>query len=100
MTGYPSIDRKILELRDRLRSEPLVPEKELATLLTLIKPFGKLMGQSVQDARYTEPIDETAFQADLRQFLRSDPSIGAALEEQPNVAGGRVDLSFQGYGSK
>ena len=96
MTGYPSIDRKILELRDRLRSEPLVPEKELATLLTLIKPFGKLMGQSVQDARYTEPIDETAFEADLRQFLRSDPAIGAALEEQPNVAGGRVDLSFQG----
>ena len=96
MTGYRLIDRKILELRDRLRSEPLVPEEELATLLTLLKPLGMLMGQAVQDARYTEPIDERTFQADLRQILRSDPAIGAALEEQPNVAGGRADLSFQG----
>ena len=73
-----------------------MPEEELATLLTLLKPLGKFMGQSVQDALYTEPTDERTFQADLQQFLRSDPDIGAALEEQPNVAGGRADLSFHG----
>ena len=96
MTGYDSIDHKILQIREQLRIEPLVPEKELAILLTLLTPLGKLIGQAVQDARYTEPIDERTFQADLQQFLRSDPDIGAALEEQPNVAGGRADLSFEG----
>jgi hypothetical protein len=96
ITGWPDIDRKIIALRNELRLQPLVSEEDVADLLRLLVPIGALMGQAVQDALYPKPIDEDAFQEHLRQFLRSHPSIGSALEEQPHVSGGRADLSFRG----
>lgn len=96
ISGWLDIDRKIIALRNEIRLEPLVSEEDVMDLLRLLVPLGALMGQAVQDARYPKPIDENAFQEDVRQFLRSHPFIGSALEEQPHVAGGRADLSFRG----
>ena len=96
ITGYPAVDRKILDLREKLRLEPRVPESEVFASLPLLAAFGNLAGQSVQDARYPTQIDEATFQKDVRQFLRQHPSIGVDLEEQAHATGGRTDLSFQG----
>lgn len=95
-TGYGEIDAKIVELRERLRIEPLVSERDLIDLLAVLAPIGNLMGQAVQDKRYPKPIDEAAFQKDVQEFLRVNTAIGQELEVQSQVAGGKVDLSFRG----
>lgn len=96
LTGYGELDAKIIQLRERLRLEPLISEADVRDLLALLTPIGNLMGQAVQDKRYPKPIDEAAFQADFQSFLRANAAIGSELEAQGQVAGGKVDLTFRG----
>lgn len=95
-TGYGEIDAKIIEIREQLRIEPLVSERDMIDLLAILAPLGNLLGQAVQDKRYPKPIDEATFQKDVQGFLRANTTIGQELEVQSEVAGGRVDLSFRG----
>ncbi|KXV09657.1 hypothetical protein AD931_03545 [Gluconobacter oxydans] len=96
LTGYSELDMKIIQLREKMRLEPLISEAHVRDLLTLLTPVANLMGQSVQDKRYPKPIDEAMFQADFQSFLRSNTVIGSELEVQGEIAGGKVDLSFRG----
>lgn len=96
LTGYGELDAKIIQLREKLRREPLISETDVRDLLMLLTPVANLMGQAVQDKRYPKPIDESVFQNDLQTFLRSNSSIGSELEVQGEIAGGKVDLSFRG----
>lgn len=96
ITGYPAVDSKILKLREQMRQEPELSGNDVADALNLLATLGNLMGQTVQDSRYPEPILEEEFQRDVRQFLRQSPTIGVELEEQAHAAGGRTDLSFRG----
>ena len=96
ITGYPGVDRKILELREHLRLEPRISETDIRDALILLAPLGNLMGRAVQDALYPEPLLESLFQKDVQQRLRQSPEISVELEEQPNSTGGRADLSFRG----
>ena len=97
ITGYPRADAKLMALRDALRLNPLVPERDLDDLLTVLIPLVNLMGQSVQDnKKFARVIAEAEFQNDVREWLRQQPMIGWELEEQPHAAGGRADLSFRG----
>jgi hypothetical protein len=96
ITGYSGIDAKLMSLRDALRLEPLIPERDLDDLLTILIPLSNLMGQSVQDNKFPSVISEAEFQNRIREWLRQQPTIGSELEEQPHAAGGRVDLSFRG----
>lgn len=94
-TGYPSLDQKLIEVRDRLRNEPRVSEREIGNALHLFKPFANLVGQSVQDNLFPDPIDEAALQRQVTQHLRSHPEVGVELEVQAEAGGGRTDLSFR-----
>jgi hypothetical protein len=96
VTGYGELDAKIIQLRERLRLEPLISETDVRDLLALLTPVANLMGQSVQDNRYQTPIDEAAFQTDFQAFLRANAAIGSKLEVQAQVTGGKTDLSFRG----
>ncbi|MEJ7927046.1 hypothetical protein WG908_09790 [Sphingobium sp. AN641] len=96
VTGYGEIDAKIVLLREKLRLEPLVSERDIMDLLTLLAPLGNLLGQAVQDKRYPMPIDEAAFEKDVLAYLRANTGVGQELELQAQVAGGRTDLSFRG----
>jgi hypothetical protein len=95
-TGYPSVDAKLLEVRNQLRATPGITDTDLQDALKILVQLGKLAGQAVQDALFDGEISEAEFQRFVRQFLRGDPSIGAELEEQARVAGGLTDLSFRG----
>ena len=64
--------------------------------LTVLGPLANLVGAAVQDALYPTPIYEEAFETDVRQRLRTVPTIGAELEQQAHAGGGRTDLSFRG----
>jgi hypothetical protein len=96
ITGYPGIDTKLISLRDKLRIEPLVPERDLDDLLTVLVPLANLMGQAVQDNKFPDAISEAEFQREIRAWLRQQPAIGSQLEEQAHSTGGRTDLSFRG----
>ncbi len=96
ITGYPYIDRKLMDVRDTLRVVPHVDQRELADALTLAFALGNYAGQVAQDNLIPVPIDEDEFQRRLRTFLRTHPQIGRELEEHPHVAGGITDLSFRG----
>lgn len=94
-TGYPSLDARLLELRNRLRDEPRVPESEIATAIQLFKPLANLVGQAVQDNLFPHPIDESTLEKEVTRHLRSCPEIGVELEVQAHASGGRTDLSFR-----
>jgi hypothetical protein len=57
VTGYPSLDQKMIELRDLLRAEPRVPERDTKTALRLAKPLANLVGQAVQDNIFSGSIN-------------------------------------------
>lgn len=94
-TGYPSLDAKLLELRNRLRDEPRVSESEIATAIQLFKPLANLVGQAIQDNLFPHPIDEATLEQHVTRHLRSHPEIGVELEVQAQASGGRTDLSFR-----
>ena len=96
LTGYPNLDRKLMVLRDSLRATPGIGQQELADALTLAASLANLAGQARQDNLFASPISEPDFQAQVRQFLRSQTAIGADLDEHPHAAGGITDLSFRG----
>lgn len=96
ITGYPGLDAKLVSLRDALRLDPLVPEPDLDDLLTVLIPLANLMGQSVQSNKFPAVISEAEFERQVEEWLRRNPNIGSKLEKQPQVAGGRADLSYRG----
>jgi hypothetical protein len=96
ITGYPNLDAKIVDVRDRLRQTPGVLQQELLDALTLLAPVANYAGQVVQDNLYHAPVSEAEFQKRVRSFLRGHPMIGASLEEHPRAGGGITDLSFKG----
>lgn len=95
ITGYPSLDRRVLDIRTQLRELPQIEEDDIRAVLIVLAPLANLAGASVQDALYPSPIYESDFETDLRQRLRSVPAIGAELEQQAHAGGGRTDLSFR-----
>ena len=96
ITGFPNLDHKLMEVRDRLRQTPGVLQQELLDALTLLAPIANYAGQVVQDNLYDGVISKSEFQKGIKSFLRSQPKIGNNLEEHPRAGGGITDLSFKG----
>jgi hypothetical protein len=95
VTGYPSLDHRLIELRDKLRAEPRVPEHETGITLRIAKPLANLVGQAVQDNIFPKSIDEATLEKHVIEHLRRHPEIGVELEVQAHSGGGRTDLSLQ-----
>jgi hypothetical protein len=96
LTGYGNLDRKLMVIRNHLRTASRIDQQELADALALAAPLANLAGQARQDNYFGSAISESEFQRELTRFLRSWPSIGAELDEHPHAAGGITDLSFRG----
>lgn len=94
-TGYQSLDAKLIELRNRLRDEPRISEREIETALHLFKPLANLVGQSLQDNLFPVVINESKLEEYVIRHLRSHPEIGVELEVQAHSSGGRTDVSFR-----
>lgn len=96
ITGYAAIDRKLLQVRDQLRIQPLITANELDNVLKVLAPLCNLAGRALQDALFRNTSNEAQFQDEVRNELRRSPLIASALEEHPKAAGGITDLSFHG----
>ena len=95
-TGFPNLDRKLTEVRDRLRLAPRLSESEIRDVLIVLVPLANFAGQLVADNLIKSVISELEFQVHIRQALRRDARIGNRLEEHPHAGGGIADLSFRG----
>lgn len=96
LTGYRHVDQKLVDMRNELRVSARLVQQELTDALALTAPLASLAAQSVQDNVFNQAIAEDEFQKRVRQFLRSHPMIGSALEEHPHAARGITDLSMRG----
>lgn len=95
-TGFSNLDRKLAEVRDRLREARGLAEQEIRDTLTVLVPLANLAGQMVADNFIKSEISEAEFQEHIRQALRRDARIGSRLEVHPHAGGGISDLSFRG----
>jgi hypothetical protein len=95
ISGYPAMDRRLIEMRESLRRTLGMTTTELLDLLTVLTTLFNLAGCAVQDALFPGKRTEAQFQADVRGALRRNPNIGVDLDEHANAAGGITDLSFR-----
>lgn len=96
MTGYKSVDRKIIEVRDILRKSGAISTSDLDDSLRLLIALSHLAGRAVQDAEYRGVWSEAQFQDSVRKELRRSPHIGSELDEHAHASGGITDLSYHG----
>lgn len=94
--GYPSLDNKLFEIRDRLRQRAGVAQNEVADALLILAPLCNLAGRAVQDSEFAGHWTEARFQTHVRAELRRHPLIGVHLDEHAHAAGGITDLSLRG----
>ena len=94
ISGYAEIDRKLLELRDKLGTVPGLPDIDRCNALEVCAGLGNLAGQALSDSLFPEGTKEDEFQTEAVKALRLRPSIGEDLEIHPQTGGGVTDLSF------
>lgn len=95
-TGYPGVDSRLLQIRNRLRTLPLVSQADRDNVLTVLIPLCQLAARTLQDALFESVTSEPVFQDEIRNELRRSQLIGAELENHPHAGGGITDLSFRG----
>lgn len=96
LCGFPSLDRRLVLLRDALRRRPGVSQEETSDAVRILLPLCNLAGRAVQDAEFRGESTERAFQDHVRVELRRNPFIGVELDEHAHAAGGITDLSLHG----
>jgi len=95
VSGYEQVDHKLVKVRDAARRLVGINDNDLNNLLILMGAVGNIAGQSMQDNIFKGAWTEDDFQVEMRQLLRSYPTIGSEIEEHPHVSGGVTDLSFR-----
>ncbi|WP_235442985.1 hypothetical protein [Caballeronia mineralivorans] len=96
ITGYPNVDRKIVQIRDELRQRGSALGSDLGDLLKIVSALSNMAGRAVQDAEFDGVWSEAEFQDYVRKELRRRPEIGVELDEHAHASGGITDLSFHG----
>ncbi len=96
LTGYPGLDKRIIEIRDALRSRFNILPDDMSAAVKLAVALAAYMGRVLQDNEITEVLSEKEFQTLVRAELRRRPEIGSALAEHPRSAGGITDLALEG----
>ena len=95
LTGYASIDAKLIDIRRQLKTVPGLLDADIISAMTLLSGLGNLAGQALQSAWFPADTKEAAFQDDVLKHLRRRGDIGSELEEHPHTGGGIADLSFR-----
>ena len=96
ITGYPSVDNRLVDIRNQLRRLQSMPIGDLEHAMTLVVPLASFAARAIQDNLFPNQIGEAEFQKLIRDELRRCPQIGAALDEHPHAGGGVTDLSLFG----
>lgn len=96
LTGYPGVDRRLIEVRDQLRSYPFMNAEDIKNAIVILTELAGLAARALQDNLFSGAWREAHFQNHVRDELRRQPHIASQLEEHPHAGGGITDLSFRG----
>lgn len=96
VSGFPNVDRKLVGIRDRLRTFPGLPGEDIANLVKVAAALGNYAAQSLRTGGLPVGTQEREFQERTAEALRLFPAIGSDLEEHPQSGGGITDLSYKG----
>jgi hypothetical protein len=91
--GNRGIQDAIVRIRDSTRSLGL-PDSEISKFLELLGAVGVIAAEALANNIFTGEWPEKRFHSSMRSRLRSDATIGSALEDHPHAGGGVCDLSF------
>lgn len=96
-SGYELIDEKISEIyNNTLLNKLNATDKN--NFITLLNAICNFQGFCLQRAKYKETttIKEDIFRDDLIQHLTANPVIGENIVKEAHVAGGRVEVMYEG----
>lgn len=96
LTGYASMDQRLLEVRNSVRRLPAISQSDLESAMTLAVVLAGLAARAAVDNVFPQQVSEAEFQRYVRDELRRQPTIAAELEEHPHAGGGETDLSLRG----
>lgn len=96
ISGFTNIDRKLIVIRDQLRSFPGLPSADIFSFMQILAALSNQAGQAVRDGNFSAGMLEKAYQTRTVEFLRLIPEIGNDLDEHTECAGGIVDLAYKG----
>lgn len=96
ISGYRSMDPKIMKIRDAMRGTGSITSVDLESSLTIFVALANMAGRAIQDAEFDGVWPEEKFQEFVRQDMRRNPRVGVDLDEHPHAGGGITDLSFKG----
>ncbi|QJI28920.1 hypothetical protein HKK55_09395 [Pseudomonas sp. ADAK18] len=95
LSGFSSVDRHLLSIRNRLRAYPGLNSDDLSNAMIVLGGLGNIAGQALKDATFEVGTSERAFQKKSTEILRSRSDIGEGLQGHLEAAGGITDLTFR-----
>lgn len=96
-TGFELMNKKVFEIYTNPILNQLL-EKEKNNFIIFLNGIINFQGFCLQRAKYKgiSSLKEDVFRDDLIQHLTSNPNIGENISKEPHIAGGRVELVFNG----
>ena len=97
-TGFETIDKKVFEIY----SNPLLAQMEMQdrnNFIRLLNGITNFQGYCLQSGLYKNisSLKEDQFRDNLIQHLMANPLIGSAITKESHVAGGRVEIAYNGH---
>ena len=98
-TGYNKLNEKALAIQQSIEQElKMIPKTELENFIILLSAILNYQGFCFQFGEYKnkESITEDEFRDNLIKFLSANPHLASTLIKEGNIAGGRVEINFNG----
>lgn len=95
-TGFGTVDRHLLTIRDRLRGFPGILPQEIANAMIILGGLGKIAKVASTNASFEAGTSEKVFQERVSELLQNQSEIGEDLASHSETAGGITDLTFRG----
>tara|TARA_R100000306_G_C4379381_1_gene143441 strand:- start:102 stop:4268 length:4167 start_codon:yes stop_codon:yes gene_type:complete len=96
-TGFNMMNKKVFELSEHSYVKQL-DNLEKSNLFTFLNGIVNYQGYCLQSGKYKSVSikKENEFRDELIQHLVANPNIGEAITKESEVAGGRVEISYNG----
>jgi hypothetical protein len=95
LTGFSSVDRHLLKVRDRLRSFPGLHPDDVANTMIVLGGLGNIAAQALKQGLFEAGTSERQFQNKAIEMLQNRSDIGEHLQSHLEAAGGITDLTFR-----
>ncbi|MBE9176795.1 hypothetical protein IQ225_18390 [Synechocystis salina LEGE 06155] len=95
LTGFSSVDRHLLSIRNKLRNFPGLHPDDVANTMLILGGLGNIAAQALKQGLFETGTSERQFQNKVSEMLQNRNDIGKHLQGHPEAAGGITDLTFR-----